>query len=74
MADDIDQLIATALKIPLSQITDDLAYEGIEQWDSLAHVNLMLAIEDRYDIEIDEDLMIELTSVRAIKDFVSQQA
>ncbi len=74
MADDIDQLIATALKIPVTQVTDDLAYEGVEQWDSLAHVNLMLAIEARYDIEIDEDVMIELTNVRAIKDFVRQQA
>lgn len=74
MADTIETLIAETLKIPPGQVTDDLEYGSIEQWDSLSHVNLMLKIEARYDLEIDEDTMIELTSVRAIKDFVGAQA
>ncbi len=74
MAADLNQLIATSLKIPLAQVSDDLSYEAIEQWDSLGHVNLMLSIESAYDVEIDEDTMIELTSVRAIRDYVAQHA
>jgi citrate synthase len=74
MQNDLDELIATTLKIPQEQLSDTLEYGSIQQWDSLSHVNLMLRLEDAYGIEIDEDTMIELTSVRAIRDFVREQA
>lgn len=72
MADRIDSLIADALKISPEEVRDDLGYGSIESWDSLAHVSLMLQLESEYDLEIDEDTMVELTSVRAIKDYLSQ--
>jgi acyl carrier protein len=74
MADIIDCLIADALKISPEEVRDDLEYGSIETWDSLAHVSLMLQLESEYDLEIDEDTMVELTSVRAIKEFLSQMA
>ena len=69
---DARRVIATALGLPLEQITDDLEFGALPQWDSLNHVNLMLALEAAFDTSIDADLMIELTSVRAILDFVSR--
>lgn len=74
MNDELDVLIAATLKIPQSQIRDDLEYGSIEQWNSLSHVNLMLKLEMKYDFEIDEDTMVELTSIRAIKHFISEKA
>jgi acyl carrier protein len=74
MTRNIETLIAQALKIPPEEVRDDLEYGAIESWSSLAHVSLMLQIESEYDIEIDEDTMVELTSVRAIKDYVGQVA
>lgn len=70
MTDRLDQLIAATLKITPDEVTPDLAYGSLPAWDSLAHVSLMLELEAEYDIEIDEDTMIELTSVSAIRDFV----
>lgn len=72
--DDLDTLIATALKIPREELRDDLEYGEIQQWDSLSHVNLMLSLEAAYDVEIDEDTMVELTSIGAIKAFVRDHA
>ena len=66
----IDEVIAQALKLAPDQVRDDLAYGSIPTWDSLAHVSLMLDIESAYDVEIDEDTMVELTTVGAIKEFV----
>lgn len=74
MAKKIEELIAQALKIPVEEVRDDLEYGTIKAWDSLAHVSLMVQIENDFDVEIDEDTMIELTSVRAIKDYVTQAA
>ena len=70
MTDKLDQLIADTLKILPEEVNDDLAYGALPGWDSLAHVSLMLQLEAEYDIEIDEDTMVELTSVAAIRDYV----
>ncbi len=70
MTNKLDQLIAETLKIAPAEVADDLAYGGLPAWDSLAHVSLMLQLEAEYDIEIDEDMMVELTSVAAIRNFV----
>lgn len=69
----VEQTVAETLKLKLSAVTDDLSYSSIPEWDSLNHVNLMLALESNYGVTIDEDVMVELTSVRAIKNFINGQ-
>ena len=67
----VTRLIARILQVEAVVVSDDLMYGAIRQWDSLAHVNLMLELESAYNIEIDEDTMIGLITVRAIKDYLS---
>jgi citrate synthase len=63
----ITEVVASTLGIPVHRVTDELSYNSIREWDSLSHVNLMLALEKILDIEIDEDMMVELTTVKAIR-------
>lgn len=70
--DSLTKLIASVLGIPSEEVNDELSFESIPEWDSLNHVNLMLALEADYGTEIDEDTMVELSSVAAIRAFVSQ--
>ena len=70
MMNSLEELIASVLGISTELITDNLAYDSIPTWDSLNHVNLMLALQENYGKEIDEDRMVELTTVRAIREFV----
>jgi acyl carrier protein len=68
----LEEVIATALNISASKVADPLAFNSIPEWDSLAHVNLMLSLEEAYGVPIDEDRMVELTSVRAIRKFLGE--
>jgi citrate synthase len=68
----LDEVVAEALRVDPSSVTDTLAVNAIPQWDSLAHVELMIALERAYGVSIDEDRMLELVSVRAIRDFLAQ--
>lgn len=70
MAKPLDEVIAGALRISPAKVTDALAFNAIPEWDSLAHMELMLALESAYGIPIDEDRMIELISVGAIRRFL----
>ncbi|MEU9095173.1 acyl carrier protein [Streptomyces sp. NPDC087901] len=67
----IRRVVAESLNICTSDVTDDLAFQSIPEWDSLAHVALMMRLEEVYDSLIDDEMLVELTSVRAIVGFVN---
>ncbi len=67
----LDALIARALGLRIEQITADLAYQSVPQWDSLRHVALMVTLERALHTRINSELMIELVSVDAIRRFAA---
>jgi citrate synthase len=70
----IEEVVASTFRISPARVTDALAFNAIPEWDSLAHMDLMLALEAEYGVSIDEDRMIELTSVEAIREFLRNGA
>ncbi len=69
-APSLEAVISSALGIAPSLVTDDLAYQSISEWNSLGHVSLMLAVEEAYGTELGGVLVSQLTSVRALREFV----
>jgi citrate synthase len=67
----VNELITQVLGIPQESLKDHLRFGWIQQWDSIGHVNLMLALESALGVEIDEDTMVGLTSVEAIREFAT---
>ena len=74
MSEEVDQLIAETLGIPRKRVTPELAFGGVAEWDSLGHVSIMLALEERLGTEIDADRMVELTTVAAIHQYAEATA
>jgi citrate synthase len=66
----IYNIIAKTLSIPRSSVSNELAYQTILQWDSLSHITLMLELEKNFHIKIDQNTVLELTSVEAIISYV----
>lgn len=42
--------------------TVDLKYQDIKEWDSVGHMQLIAALEDAFDIMMDTDDIIDLSS------------
>lgn len=64
------QLIAAfseSLGIDASHITDELTYNSIPEWDSTAHMILIAALEDTFDVMLDTDDIIDMSSVAQAK-------
>ena len=70
----LEEVVAKVFRIPAASVTDDLEFNGIPEWDSLNHFNLMLELEQVYGAAIGEDEMVELTTVRAIREFLVRHA
>ncbi|MFG2077286.1 acyl carrier protein [Nonomuraea maritima] len=51
-----------ALNLPADADVDGLEYRAVPQWDSLAHMALIAAMEDEFSVMIDTDEMIDMAS------------
>lgn len=63
---------ADCLGLPLSAIDDALAYDSVPQWDSVAHMALIAAIEEAFDILVDTDDVIDMSTYAKARDLVAK--
>jgi acyl carrier protein len=63
---------AQAFGISLTKINDDLEYNTIPEWDSVAHMALIAEIESIFDIMLDTDDIIDMRSVGIAKNILSK--
>ena len=66
MKTEIINLLAELLNVPADTITEDTKASDIESWDSLNHVLIIGALEERLGIVIPLDDAAEITSVKEL--------
>ena len=57
----------------IEKFTEDLSIDSVAGWDSMAHVGLILALQKEFSISIPPADAIELTSVKNIIQYLSNQ-
>lgn len=55
-------IMAESLGVSKEVIVDELQYNSIPEWDSVAHMALVAQIEDEFDIMLDTDDIIDMSS------------
>ena len=60
-----------ALEIGEDKLTG-LNYQDIPQWDSVGHMGLVASLEDTFDIMMDTDDIIDLSSYEKGKEILSK--
>ncbi|MCX7735871.1 MAG: acyl carrier protein [Candidatus Kapabacteria bacterium] len=53
------------------KITDDLSY-GSLGWDSVAHMKIIAAIEDSFDIMLETEDVIDMSSFKKAKEILTK--
>jgi acyl carrier protein len=66
-------IMATALEIPRETIRQGSTMADIEEWDSLGHVHIMVALEQAFDLYMDVEDFAELDSVPAIMQYLQKE-
>lgn len=64
------KVFAESLLIAPEMVTADLAYNSIAAWDSVAHMALVAAIEQEFDLMLDTDDIIGMSSVEKAADIL----
>ena len=62
----IKKIMANVFKIELDNINNDSSPNSIKEWDSLKHLNLIVALEEEFEIKFDEDEIASMISFSII--------
>ncbi len=63
----IKQVMSAVFEIPVESISDEASSDNIENWDSLRHLNLILALEEEFGISIPDEEVGNLVNYKLIE-------
>ncbi len=72
MENRIKKVMSAVFEIPVEEIKDKSSPDTIESWDSLKHMNLVIALGDEFQITIPDEEVGNLLSFSLIKLIVGE--
>jgi acyl carrier protein len=67
----LQSAMAATLKVPANSITETTSDQDLAAWDSLGHVNMMMTLEQTFDVFLDVEDFPKLNSVPAIMQYLA---
>jgi acyl carrier protein len=58
--------------IPAEKITAESSPETIDHWDSMQHLNLVLAIEEKFGVQLDPEDIEQMKNIGAVAALVEK--
>ena len=68
----LKKVFSESLGIDKNQVDDGLEYNTIQEWDSVGHMSLIAAIEEEFDIMIETDDIIDMSSFKIAKKIIEK--
>lgn len=65
-------VMSAILQVSPDAIHENCSREDLDAWDSVQHLNLMLAVEDEFGVSLDVDALQSLTSVPKLVEFLER--
>lgn len=62
----VSRVVADVFALRLPEVGLETSPDSVERWDSIEHLNLVLALEQSFGVSFTPEEMAELTSVGAI--------
>jgi acyl carrier protein len=68
----LDQILSENFKISIDETSNNYGMKDINNWDSLSHMNLIVAIEEEFKIELTGDEIAEMTTFDNIREIIQK--
>jgi acyl carrier protein len=70
----VEEIVGAVLDLPAGQVGDETSPETTARWDSLQHLNIVMALEESFDVSFTADEIIQMLSVGLIKSVLAEKA
>jgi acyl carrier protein len=71
--DTLKRVMAAVLEIRADTIGEDTSMDTVDTWDSIRHLNLVLAIEEEFGVCIPDEDAADITSYALIRLVLAEQ-
>ncbi len=68
------KIISQIIDVPFEQINVSSSPEEFEKWDSFQHMNLILALEEAFEIRFTDDEIVQMVNAGIILEAVRKKA
>jgi len=62
----LKEVLSAVFEVSIESITDESSSDTIENWDSLRHLNLIIALEEEFDVVIPDEEVGNLVNFKLI--------
>ncbi len=69
----IGRIAADIFGVPADQIGPQSSPDNVEGWDSIQHLNLVLALEQEFEIQFTPEEIEQLLSVELVADLIEEK-
>ena len=70
LSEKVQQTLADALRVAQTEIGPETQFGDLPQWDSMGHMEVLVALEKAYSVEVSAETITELVSVPAICEYI----
>ena len=67
------EVMSSVFEVELTSLNEDSSIDNIENWDSIRHLNLILALEEEFNITIPDEEVGNLVNYKLIELIVNEQ-
>jgi acyl carrier protein len=71
--DELNGIIATVFQVPAESVPDGATAETVPNWDSIGHLNLVMALEERYAVRFTLEEIMAMRDVATIRRIVAER-
>lgn len=69
----VRRMLSALLNLPVEALRDESSREALEEWDSLKHMHLVLALEEEFGIEFADDEVSGLATVAGLTQAITEK-
>lgn len=67
-------IVAEATKIPSSSLPEDANIVTLAAWDSIAHIGVILGLEEKLGEQLSPEMIVSVTSLESIAMLLASEA
>ena len=73
MENKIKNIMSSLFDVDINEINEDSSPDSLDNWDSMGHMNLIVALEEEFRILFDEDEITEMLNFKLICLIISEK-
>ena len=67
------EVLSDVLDTPIEAISAETSPDTNESWDSIKHLNIIMAIEEEFNVTLSPEEQMEMLTVSLIADLISEK-